>query len=150
MPLSNGFQLPHGPRPDGQQSHAFSLLEMMAVVGLIIVLAAIAMPFYRTIIVHARESVLRDDLFTLRSQIDQFTHDNARSPASLQELVDKGYMGAVPIDPMTGSSDTWRLETEELSAVSSQLSATAAPPGVADVHSRAEGTALDGTDYRQW
>jgi general secretion pathway protein G len=152
MLLSDEFETPQGRRAGPALPDAFSLLEMMVVIDLILVLATFALPIYQSIIVHGRETVLREDLFTLRSQIDQFTHDNARAPASLQELVDKGYMGAVPVDPMTGSSDSWQLdtETEKLSAVSSQLSATAAPLGIADVHSGAEGKALDGTDYGEW
>jgi len=133
-------------RNEDGTARAFSLLEMMVVIDLILVLATFALPIYQSIIVHGRETVLREDLFTLRSQIDQFTHDNGRAPASLQELVDKGYMGAVPIDPMTGSSDTWQLETET-TTVSLDPSA---PAGIADVHSGAEGKALDGPEYSQW
>ncbi len=83
-----------------RESRAFSLLEMMVVLDLILVIASFAMPIFGSIIVHARETVLREDLFTLRSQIDRFTHDNQRAPASLQELVEKGYMGTVPVDPI--------------------------------------------------
>src|SRR5208282_1336476 len=93
----------------------FSLLEMMAVISLILILATFATPIYHTTVVRAREAVLREDLFTLRSQIDRFTHDNERGPESLEELLEKGYMGAVPIDPFTGSSETWELETETTS-----------------------------------
>jgi len=67
----------------------FSLLEMMTVITLILILATFATPIYRTVIVRAREATLREDLFTLRSQIDRFTHDNECGPASLEELVDK-------------------------------------------------------------
>jgi len=88
-------------------SHGLSLLEMMAVIGIILILATFATPIYGTLIVRSREAVLRDDLFTLRAQIDRFTHDNERGPASLDELVEKGYMGAIPTDPITGSNETW-------------------------------------------
>jgi general secretion pathway protein G len=80
-------------------SCGFSLLEMMAVIDLILVLCSFSLPIYHSLVVRARETVLREDLFTLRCQIDQFTHDYARGPTSLDELVEKGYMGAVPIDP---------------------------------------------------
>ncbi len=146
MPLSDGFELPDGPRPGGPQSHAFSLLEMMVVIDLILVLATFAVPIFGSIIVHARETVLREDLFTLRSQIDRFTHDNQRAPASLQELVEKGYMGTVPVDPITGSSETWQMETEN-DSISIDASA---PAGIADVHSGADGVGLDGSAYSQW
>ncbi len=69
---------------------------MMTVISLILILATLAMPMYHTVVVRAREVTLRDDLFTLRSQIDRFTHDYERGPSSLDELVEKEYMGAVP------------------------------------------------------
>ena len=129
-----------------RESRAFSLLEMMVVIDLILVIASFAMPIFGSIIVHARETVLREDLFTLRSQIDRFTHDNQRAPASLQELVEKGYMGTVPVDPFTGSSDPWQVETGN-DSISIDASV---PAGIADVHSGAEGVALDGTAYGNW
>ena len=124
----------------------FSLLEMMVVIDLILAVATFAMPIFGSIIVHARETVLREDLFTLRSQIDRFTHGNQRAPASLQELVEKGYTGTVPVDPITGSSDTWQVDTENDSI---SLDASA-PAGIADAHSGAEGLGLDGTAYGSW
>ncbi len=129
-----------------REAQGFSLLEMMVVIDLILVIASFAMPIFGSIIVHARETVLREDLFTLRSQIDRFTHDNERAPASLQELVEKGYMGTVPIDPFTGSSDTWQVDTEN-DSISIDASA---PAGIADVHSGADGVGLDGTAYGSW
>ena len=72
---------------------AFSLLEMMMVITVILIIASISAPIYMTAVVRAREAVLRDDLFTLRSLIDRFTLDNRRSPARLEELVEGGYLG---------------------------------------------------------
>jgi general secretion pathway protein G len=127
-------------------SPGFSLLEMMAVISLILILATFALPNYHSIVVRAREATLREDLFTLRSQIDRFTHDNERGPESLEELVEKGYMGAVPIDPFTGSSATWEVETE-----TTTLSVDAsAPLGIADVHSGSADISLEGTAYSTW
>ena len=129
-----------------RRSCGLSLLEMMAVIDLILVLCSFSLPIYHSIVVHAREAVLREDLFTLRHQIDQFTHDYARGPASLDELVEKGYMGAISIDPFTGSNQTWLTENEEAS-----LSADAsAPLGIAEVHSGSPDVALDGTEYGRW
>jgi general secretion pathway protein G len=130
----------------GLPLHGFSLLEMMTVISLILIVATFALPIYRTIVVRAREATLREDLFTLRSQIDRFTHDNERGPASLEELVEQEYMGAVPIDPFTGSNETWEVETETES-----LSVDAsAPLGIVDVHSGSADNSLDGTAYSSW
>jgi general secretion pathway protein G len=123
----------------------FSLLEMMAVVNLILLLAVFALPGFHSVMVHSHEVVLREELFTLRHQIDRFTHDYERGPASLDELVEKQYIGAVPVDPLTGSNQTWQVDTEP-ALVSLDDSA---PVGIVDVHSGAEGTALDGTAYSE-
>jgi general secretion pathway protein G len=128
------------------KSRGLSLLEMMAVIGIILILATFATPIYRRLIVRSREAVLREDLFTLRSQIDRFTHDNERGPSCLDELVEKGYMGALPTDPFTGSNETWRVEAQD-TPVSVDGSA---PAGIVDVHSGSGDVSLDGTAYASW
>jgi general secretion pathway protein G len=130
----------------GHSSGGFSLLETMFVITVILITATISVPFFQTIIWRARETVLRQDLFTMRKQIDQFTHDNARAPASLEELVEKGYLGVVPTDPFTGSTQTW-TEDQETTSLSID---PAAPLGIADVHSGSDRAALDGTAYSSW
>jgi general secretion pathway protein G len=70
---------------DGAPDAAFSLLEMMTVLALLLIFASFALPTYQNIVLHAREAALRDDLYTLRSMIDRFTLDNQRAPASLEE-----------------------------------------------------------------
>ena len=128
------------------KARGFSLLEMMTVITIILILATFSVPYFRSVIVHGREAVLREDLFTLRTQIDRFTHDNERGPASLEELVEKEYMGNIPTDPFTGSNQTWQLDTENdsLSIDSS------APAGIADVHSGSPDASLEGTPYSSW
>jgi len=101
---------------------------------------------FRTLIVRGREAVLREDLFTLRTQIDRFSHDYERGPVSLEELVEKQYMGSIPTDPFTGSNQTWQVETQDVSlAVDSS-----ALPGIGDVHSGSPDASLDGTPYSSW
>jgi general secretion pathway protein G len=136
--------------PEGQPhlglGEGFTVLELMVVITLILILATFAMPIYHIASVRAREATLRDDLFTMRSQIDRFTHDNERGPASLDELVEKEYMGSIPIDPFTESNETWQVETETTS-----LSVDgSAPLGIAEVHSGSNDNSLDGTPYSSW
>jgi len=114
----------------------FSLLEMMMVVTLILIMASIATPIYRSVVVRAREAVLRDHLYTLRFLIDQFTRDNGRSPAHLEEIVEKGYLGTLPTDPFTGSNETWQEVQEE-----APPSPTQKYLGIADVHSASDPSA---------
>jgi general secretion pathway protein G len=121
---------------------SFSLLEMMMVVTVILILASISAPLYMTSVVRAREAVLRDDLFTLRSFIDRFTLDNRRSPARLEELVEGGYLGRLPTDPFTGSNETWQVKNED-----APLSPKQPRPGIVDVHSGSNLVSLEGTPY---
>ncbi len=129
-----------GHRPEG-----FSLLEMMMVVTVILILASISTPYYRTAVIRAREAVLRDDLYTLRYLIDRFTLDNGRAPLSLDEIVEKGYLKRLPTDPFTGSNETWQ-ETKE----DAPLSVSQKTLGIVDVHSGSEETSLEGTPYKSW
>jgi general secretion pathway protein G len=123
----------------------FSLLEMMMVVTVILILAAISTPFYRTAVIRAREAVLREHLFTLRNLINEFTRDIGRAPLSLDEIVEKGYLGRLPTDPFTGSNETWQ-ETKE----DQPLSVSQKSLGIVDVHSGSEETSLEGTPYKSW
>ena len=124
---------------------AFSLLEMMMVVTLILIIASIATPIYRSVVVRAREAVLLDDLYTLRFLIDRFTVDNGRSPVHLGEIVEKGYLGRLPTDPFTGSNETWQEVQEK-----APPSPTQKYLGIEDVHSGSDDLSLEGTPYSSW
>ena len=124
----------------------FTLLELMVVLTLILILAAIAAPSYRVAIVRARETVLHDDLFTMRKLIDQYTLDKNQPPESLDDLVEAGYLrGGLPVDPFTGSNQTWQVDIEEV-----PLSPEQTVPGVVDVHSGSSAESLEGTPYSSW
>ncbi|MGO8737191.1 MAG: prepilin-type N-terminal cleavage/methylation domain-containing protein [Terriglobia bacterium] len=127
-------------------SRGFTLLELMVVLLLILILATMSVPIFQLAIVHAREAVLKDDLFTLRKLIDEFTLDKQHPPTSLDDLVEAGYLRAgIPVDPFTGSNDTWHTDVEEV-----PLNPTQAASGIVDVHSGSDATSLDGTPYSSW
>jgi general secretion pathway protein G len=123
----------------------FTLIELMIVISIILILVSISIPIYTKSIVQAKEAVLRDDLFTMRSCIDQYTLDKQKAPQSLQDLVSAGYLRTLPKDPFTGSSDTWQTTTDDTLTDPSQTE-----PGITDVHSGASGVGSDGTAYSSW
>jgi general secretion pathway protein G len=125
-------------------SRGFTLLELMIVISIILILMAVAIPVYNQSIVRSREAVLRQDLFTLRSVISQFTLDKQKAPQGLDDIVQAGYLRQIPTDPMTGQSNWEVVQEDVLLAVDQQ------EPGISDVHSASSGTASDGTAYSSW
>ncbi len=114
----------------------------MAIVS---ILLAIAVPVYQKSIIRAKESVLRNNIFTLRSMIDEYTIDKQKAPESLQTLVSEGYLRQIPQDPITNSDQTWRVIMED-----TPVGGSTASPGVFDVKSGSDQKALDGTLYSDW
>src|SRR5438309_10635792 len=99
-------------RRKNPHSCGFTLIEMMIVISIMLILVSIAVPLYNQSILRAKESVLRQDLFTLRSVISQFTLDKQRAPQSLEDLVQAGYLKQLPKDPSTGQPN-WQVEQED-------------------------------------
>jgi general secretion pathway protein G len=122
-----------------------TLIELMIVVSIIITVISVAVPLYQKAIIRSKESVLKQNLFTMRSLIDEYTFDKEKAPQSLQDLVTEGYLRQLPLDPFTRKNDSWRVVMEE-----SVQSVDQKEPGIFDVHSGAEGTSLDGTKYSEW
>lgn len=122
----------------------FTLIELMIVMSIVGILAAISVPNYRWGLIKANESVLSENLYTLRSTIDQFYADQGKFPESLSELVEKKYLREIPKDPFTKSSDTWITV-----APASSADGEAVGGSVYDVHS---GSNLVGTKgpYNEW
>jgi general secretion pathway protein G len=124
-------------------SPGFTLLELMIVISIIIILAAVALPQYQKTIMHARETVLRDDLFRMRSLLDQYGADKGKLPQSLDDLVTAGYMREVPTDPITEQKD-WNIITGE------DPYSTEGGSGISDVHSASPDVSTEGTPYSAW
>jgi general secretion pathway protein G len=127
-----------------RSARGFTLLELMIVISIIMILMAVAVPMYNQAIVQARESVLRSNLNTLRSVIQQYTLDKQKAPQGLDDLVQGGYLRQVPVDPMTRESN-WEVVQEDV-----MLAVDQQDPGITDVHSASSATASDGTAYSTW
>jgi general secretion pathway protein G len=128
----------------------FTLIELIVVVAIIGILATIAVPAMRTAPQRAREAALKEDLFTMRSCLDQFHADRGRYPTSLEELVSMGYLRSIPVDPVTRSKDTWVAVYEEVSTDQEDQRQQESGPGIIDIRSGSDQVALDGTRYADW
>jgi len=123
----------------------FTLIELIIVMTIIAILATLAVPYFAGAIKHAREAVLREDLQTMRMAIDSYTMDKQKAPQSLDDLVQEGYLRAIPEDPMTHSKDTWVTDTSD-----AMYSIDETESGINDVHSGSDEDGSDGQPYSAW
>jgi general secretion pathway protein G len=126
-----------------RKQRGFTLIELMIVVSIILIMLSFAIPAYKQSVLRARETALKDDLFTLRRTIDEFTYDKKRAPQSLDELVQEHYLARIPADPMTTKAD-WD-PTMEVDPISEGVEI-----GIADIHSYSSQIGTDGTAYSSW
>jgi general secretion pathway protein G len=130
------------------RSRGFTLIELMIVISIILILVSVALPAYNQSILRARESVLKQNLFTLRSVISQYTLDKQKAPQALDDLVSAGYLKQIPIDPVTGKNDTWVPDEEQDTIMS--VDQQGDEGGIIDVHSGSSAVGSDGTAYNTW
>lgn len=123
----------------------FTLIEMIIVIALISILVSIAIPVYRQHLLHAKEAVLKEDLYSMRNAIDQYVQDKGKAPQDLNDLVTAGYLRLLPKDPFTDSNSSWQPVQEDVLTSVDQTE-----PGISDVHSGSSATGSDGTAYNTW
>lgn len=123
----------------------YTLIELIIVMAIISILVAIAVPLYQKSLLRTKESLLKNNLFTLRTVIDEYTFDKQKAPQTLDDLVNEGYLRAVPLDPITGNNQSWRVIMED-----SITSVNQTQPGIYDVRSGADAKSLEGTSYSDW
>jgi general secretion pathway protein G len=128
-----------------RRERGFTLIEMLIVISIMAILIAIAVPNYQQSVLRAKESVLRQDLFELRSLISQYTLDKQKPPQALDDLVTGNYLKQIPKDPFTQAAD-WTVDQDEETI----MDPTQTETGITDVHSASNLTSSDGTAYSSW
>ncbi|MHB8301519.1 MAG: type II secretion system protein [Acidobacteriaceae bacterium] len=145
-PHSSGLGHAWRQRMTAEHSAAgFTLVELMVVMLIMSILLAIAVPSFISAIRSAREAALRQDLHTMRDAIEQYTEDKQEGPQSMDDVVQAGYLKAMPIDPMTHRNDTWVTDQSD-----SLTSVDQSQPGIDNVHSGSDQVGSDGVPYSQW
>jgi general secretion pathway protein G len=129
---------------NGRQ-RGFTLIEMIIVCAMISILLGVMVPVYKIHILHANEAVLKQDLASMRTAIDQYTQDKSKAPQDLNDIVTAGYLHAIPKDPFTHAADTWQTVQED---VMTSIDQTA--PGITDVKSGSSLISSEGTAYSSW
>ena len=130
---------------NGESVRGFTLIELMMVLTVISILVSMAIPIANSAIVRSKEAVLRSNLYTLRTLIDQYTADKLKAPQSLDDLVSAGYLRSVPKDPITDSNTTWQVVMEDVTLFPEQTET-----GIFDVHSGSTAISSDGSPYSEW
>jgi general secretion pathway protein G len=134
------------PIPSGSRRRAgFTIMELMVSMTIVLIVISVAVPLYQKSLIRAKESVLRQNLFSLRTVIDEYTYDKQKAPQQLDDLVKEGYLRQIPLDPIVGNNTSWKIIMEDASASASQ-----SEPGIFDVRSSSEKTSLEGTPYSEW
>ncbi len=128
-----------------RKQRGLTLIELMVVISIISILLSFAIPLFKRSILRAKETTLRNDLFTLRRMIDEYTYDKKKAPQALDDLVAGGYLKQIPEDPMTHDTN-WQVTVE--ADVMQYLDQTDA--GIDDVHSSSNLTSTEGTEYSSW
>ncbi|HXI30939.1 MAG TPA: type II secretion system protein [Vicinamibacterales bacterium] len=128
-----------------EPDRGFTMIELLVVMTLMVILATMGMTQYKASQTYAKEAVLKEDLFRLRDAIDQYYADKNQYPSTLDTLVSDGYLRKLPDDPFTKNSTSWQTVPAEPDPAN-----PTAEPGVYDVKSGSDATALDGTKYADW
>jgi general secretion pathway protein G len=127
----------------GSRERGFTLLELVMVMTIIVILAAVSVSSYQQMQLRAKETILKNNLQEMRKMIDQYAADKEKLPQSLDDLVSAGYLREVPVDPITGERD-WDMEMED-----DEISLEGGS-GLGDVRSKAPGEGLDGIPYKDY
>jgi general secretion pathway protein G len=128
-----------------RNGNGFTLIELMIAMAVVSILVSVAVPMFNKALIRGKETILRQNLFSMRTVIDEYTYDKGKAPQTLEDLVTAGYLRKVPIDPITNSDRTWKIIMEDAGNAVNQ-----SEPGIFDVRSGADKVSLEGTPYSEW
>ena len=137
--------MPSGELARKRRQRGFTLIELLVVIAIIGILSVVAVANFRRSIVKAKEAALQQDLYTMRTLINQYFADKGKYPADISALVQDHYLQAIPKDPFTDSPDSWVVEQAE-----QDESDISTEPGIVNVRSGSDGTSLDGRSYSEF
>jgi len=126
------------------RQRGFTLIELIIVCAMISILLGIMVPVYKLHVLHANEAVLKEDLYHMRTAIDQYTQDKGKAPQALDDIVTAGYLHAIPKDPFTHAADWQTVQEDVLSSIDQTQ------PGISDVKSSSSLISSEGTAYSSW
>jgi len=130
-------------KKQGRQ-RGFTLIELIIVCAMISILVGVMIPVYKMHVVHANEAVLKEDLYHMRTAIDQYTQDKGKAPQALDDIVTAGYLHSLPKDPFTHASDWQTVQEDVLTSIDQTQ------PGISDVKSSSNLMSTEGTAYSSW
>jgi general secretion pathway protein G len=128
-----------------KNQRGFTLIELIIVCSMILILTGVMLPIYKLHVLHANEAVLKEDLYNMRTAIDQYTQDKGKAPQALEDIVTAGYLHAIPKDPFTHATDSWQTVQEDVLTSIDQTE-----PGISDVKSGSSLSSSEGTPYSEW
>ena len=126
-----------------ESQNGFSLLELMIAMFIMVILLSVAVPTYQRSVLHARETVLKENLWQMRRAIDQYAADKGKMPQSIEELVSSRYLHEKPIDPIRNESEWDEVQGEDPNSQEAES-------GLKDIKSLAEGVDSDGVEYSKY
>jgi len=127
-----------------RSERAFTLIELLIVITIILILVGIAANRYDKAVLRAKETTLHADLMEMRKAIDNYTMDKQAAPQSLDDLVPQ-YLHTIPVDQITNAKD-WVPQMDNVVLTPDQSTT-----GITDVHSGSDKVSpFEGTAYNTW
>jgi general secretion pathway protein G len=141
--VRSGYHKSKIENPKSKLEAGFSLLELMIAMFILIILLSVALPTYQRSVQHAKETVLKENLWQMRKAIDQYSADKGKLPQTVDDLVSEKYLRERPVDPVTAKTEWEEVMGEDPNSVDKEQ-------GLVNVKSLSEETDSDGKQYKEY